>query len=283
LTSTPIAADKVQSTISANRQGFLDAFKKATSLSEDDYKKWELRPQFIKREVGKRLISNLPKLGDPYSQLKASHILLKDEATAKDILAQLKAVSAAQLESKFISLARDKSEDKGSAAHNGDLGWFIEGMMVDPFYQAAQKLEVNQLSDPIKTDFGYHIIWLTGKDNARPLDALEYNQLATTDQNGDYVAYTKWLKQQVDANKPKYNTSPTPTPVPTQVPAPVFTPVIPPTETPLPIPTTVLPGTTAPITSGPASAAGTATTAASGTPAVTTTPVATTPAATPTP
>ncbi|NWJ97414.1 MAG: peptidylprolyl isomerase, partial [Chloroflexi bacterium] len=274
LTPSPIANDKIQATISASRQGFLDSFKKATGLSEDDYKKWELRPQFVKRQVSQQLLSKLAKVGDPYPQLKASHILLKDEATAKDILAQLKAVPAAQLESKFIELARDKSEDKTAAAHNGDVGWFIEGTMVDPFYQAALKLEVKQLSDPVKSDFGYHIIWLTDKNDTRPLDAVEYNQLAKTDQNGDYAVYTKWLKQQVDAAKTKYNTSPTPTTVPTQVPAPVFTPVIPPTETMLPIPTLPVATAAAPVVTTTSGITTTGTTAVAGTTSAATTAVA---------
>jgi len=268
LTSTPIANDKVQATITTNEKGFVDSFKKATGLSEEDYKKLELRPQLIKKQVSQRLLDQLPKLGSPYAQIRASHILLKEEAAAKDIAAQLKALPADQLESKFIQLARDKSEDKSAAAHNGDLGWFIEGMLVDPFYQAAQKLDKGQVSDPVKTDFGYHVIWVTDKSNDRPLDAVEYNQLVTTDQSGDYVAYTKWVKKLVEAAKPRYDTPPTPTPVPTQVPAPVFTPVIPPTITPTALPTTAPPNTTVGIT-GTAGAAATSVTPGASTAAVT--------------
>lgn len=270
LTSTPIGADKVQATISTNQKSFLDAFKKATGLNEDDYRKFELRPQFVKKQVSQRLLAQQPQVGAPYPQIQASHILVKDEAVAKDLIAQLKAVPADQFKSKFIELARTKSEDTTSAAHNGDLGWFIEGMMVDPFYQAAQKLEKGQWTQdaPVKSDFGYHVIWVTDKSNDRPLDAVEYAQLTTTDQNGDYVAYTKWLKKQVEAAKPKYNTAPTPTTAPTQVPAPAFTPVIPPTVT-----ATALPATAAP---SPAAGTGTPGTAAAGT----TTPGATTAAST---
>lgn len=285
-TSTPIGADKVQATISTSRSSFLDSFKKATGLSEDDYKKLEVRPQLIKKQVSERLLSKLPKVGDPYAQIQASHILVKDEATAKDIIAQLKAVPADQFKSKFVELARSKSDDKTSAAHDGDLGWFIEGMMVDPFYQAAQKLDKGQWTQdaPVKSDFGYHVIWVTDKSNDRPLDAVEYSQLTTTDQNGDYVAYTKWLKAQVDAAKPKYNTPPTPTPVPTQIPAPVFTPVIPPTVTPTPLPTTAAPSPAAGTGTPGTAVAGTttpgATTAAATTTAASTTVAATTTAAT---
>ncbi len=215
-------------------------------LVEEDYRKFEIKPQLLKKRVSQRLLSQLPKVGDPYPQIKASRILIKDEATAKSILEQLKAAPNDQLEAKLGQLVREKSEDKASASHNGDLGWFIEGMVEDPIFQEVTKLDLGQLSDPpVKSDTGFNILLVTGKDNNRALDAVEYNQLATTDQNGDYLVFTKWLKKQVEATKPKYNTPPTPTPVPTQVPAPVFTPVIPPTVTSTPIPTTAPAITTA--------------------------------------
>ncbi len=278
-TSTPLPNDKVQSTISASRGSFVDSFKRATGLSEDDYKKYELKPQLIKKKVSERLVAEVPKIGEPYPQIKVSEILAKDEATAKDLQNQLKGVAPDQLEAKFGQLARDKSEDKVTAAHNGDVGWVVDGILDADVYKAVKDLSVGQLTDPIKTSSGYYLALVTGKDDKRALDAVGYNQLTTTDQNGNYVVFTKWLKDKVDAAKPKYNTPPTPTAVPTQVPAPVFTPVIPPTATATAVPTTAVP-TTAAATIGTPGATTAAVTTANSTTAAVTTASGTTPAVT---
>ena len=58
----------------------------------------------------------------------------------------------------LANLARELSIDRGSAKRGGDLGYFGHGMMVRPFEDAAFKLEKGQTSEPIKTEFGYHII-----------------------------------------------------------------------------------------------------------------------------
>jgi len=101
-------------------------------------------------------------------QVRASHILVKTEKEAKDILAQIKAGG------KFEELAKKNSVDS-SAAQGGDLGWFGKGSMVPAFEQAALALKEGQVSDVVKSDFGYHIIKLTGKRPAgiRPFEEVK--------------------------------------------------------------------------------------------------------------
>ncbi len=105
------------------------------------------------------------KTGD---QIKASHILVKTEKEAKDILAQIKAGG------NFEALAKKYSVDS-SAAKGGDLGWFGKGSMVPVFEKAALGLKEGQVSDVVKSDFGYHIIKLTGKRAAgvRPFEEVK--------------------------------------------------------------------------------------------------------------
>ena len=101
-------------------------------------------------------------------QIRASHILVKTEAEAKDILAKIKAGG------NFEELAKKNSVDS-SAAKGGDLGWFGKGSMVPVFEKAALALKEGQVSDVVKSDFGFHIIKLTGKRPAgiRPLEEVK--------------------------------------------------------------------------------------------------------------
>lgn len=88
------------------------------------------------------------------TEYSAAHILVADEAKAKELKAQIDGGAD------FAELAKANSSDTGSAVNGGDLGWFGTGMMVKPFEDAVVALKPGQVSDPIKTDFGWHIIKL---------------------------------------------------------------------------------------------------------------------------
>ncbi|HET9807331.1 MAG TPA: peptidylprolyl isomerase [Nitrososphaeraceae archaeon] len=80
------------------------------------------------------------------------HILLKKQSEALMVLDRLKNGES------FSNLAKELSIDKASGKRGGDLGFFRKGMMVKPFEDVAFKLEKGQISEPVKTEFGYHII-----------------------------------------------------------------------------------------------------------------------------
>lgn len=86
------------------------------------------------------------------NKIKCSHILVSKQSEALAILARIKSGE------KFGKLAKELSIDTGSAKKDGNLGYFTKGMMVKPFEEAAFKLQVNEVSLPIKSEFGYHII-----------------------------------------------------------------------------------------------------------------------------
>ncbi len=89
-------------------------------------------------------------------EVHARHILVPTEDEAKAILAQLKGGAD------FATLAKEKSKDPG-AADGGDLGYFTKDQMVPEFAEVAFKLDKGQLSDPVKTQFGWHIIKVEDK------------------------------------------------------------------------------------------------------------------------
>jgi len=115
-------------------------------------------------------------------QRRASHILIslkkdasdKDKAAAKakadELLAQVR-----KNPSSFAKLAKENSQDTGSAERGGDLDFFEKGMMVKPFEEAAYKLKQGEISDVVQSDFGYHIIQLTAikPGSVKPLDDVK--------------------------------------------------------------------------------------------------------------
>lgn len=115
-------------------------------------------------------------------QRRASHILItvkKDASAADKAAAKSKADAlVAQLRKNpgdFAKLAKANSQDPGSAANGGDLGYFSRDAMVKPFADAAFSLKQGEISDPVESDFGYHVIEVTGIKPAsvQPLESVK--------------------------------------------------------------------------------------------------------------
>ena len=85
-------------------------------------------------------------------KIKCSHILVKKQSEAIEILDKIKNGE------KFGKMAKQFSTDSGSAKRDGSLGYFGRGKMVKEFENAAFALQAGQISEPIKTQYGYHII-----------------------------------------------------------------------------------------------------------------------------
>jgi peptidyl-prolyl cis-trans isomerase C len=100
-------------------------------------------------EAKKVFEDNIAKV-KPEQEIKARHILVETEDEAKAVKAELDGGAD------FAKLAAEKSKDKN--AEGGDLGYFTRGQMLKPFEDAAFALDVGQISDPVKTSFGWHII-----------------------------------------------------------------------------------------------------------------------------
>lgn len=100
----------------------------------------------------------------PEEEVRARHVLVETEAEAKDIAARLNKGED------FASLAKEKSKDTNT--EGGDLGFFTRGQMLKPFEDAAFALDVGKISQPVQTQFGWHIIKLEEKRN-RPLPTFD--------------------------------------------------------------------------------------------------------------
>jgi len=98
---------------------------------------------------------------DKPEQVRARHILVPDLKTAEMIEQKLKAGGD------FAALAKQYSTDPATKNKGGELGWFGHGQMVAPFDKAAFSMKVGQISPPVKSPFGYHIIQVEGKRPAQ--------------------------------------------------------------------------------------------------------------------
>lgn len=135
-------------------------------------------------------------------QVRASHILVKTEDEAKKISEQLKKGAD------FAKIAKEKSIDAGSAKNGGDLGFFSKGQMVPEFDKVAFGLKPGQISEPVKTQFGYHIIKVTGKKEGQVVEFEKVKNLLTQrvqaeKQKDVFDSYVNSLKSsyKVDVNK----------------------------------------------------------------------------------
>ena len=99
-------------------------------------------------------------------EVHARHILLETEDEAKAVAAELKKGGD------FEKLAKAKSKDPGSKSDGGDLGFFTRERMVEPFAETAFKLDAGQISDPVKTQFGWHVIQLEEK-RTKPVPSFD--------------------------------------------------------------------------------------------------------------
>jgi len=86
------------------------------------------------------------------NKIKCSHILVQKQSEALAVLEKIKNGE------KFGKLAKELSIDSGSAKRDGNLGYFGRGKMVKEFENAAFNLQAGQISEPVKTQYGYHII-----------------------------------------------------------------------------------------------------------------------------
>lgn len=104
----------------------------------------------------------------PQTQYSAAHILVETEQEAEEIRRLL--TEGAD----FGQLARERSKDPASGANDGELGWFTAEQMVAPFAEAVKALQKGQISDPVHSDFGWHVIRL---DDSRLMAAPKLEEI----------------------------------------------------------------------------------------------------------
>jgi foldase protein PrsA len=120
----------------------------------------EPRIEITDEEIEAYYEEHKEQLGQP-EEVQASHILVEDEKTAKEVEQKLKDGGD------FAKLAEEFSKDPSNASNGGELGYFGKGKMVPEFEEAAFAMKVDEISGPVKTSHGYHIIKVTDKKEAK--------------------------------------------------------------------------------------------------------------------
>lgn len=156
-----------------------------------------------------------------FGQVKASHILIPVETTdsaTEDEKAAAEKVAKEEAEKiikqlkdgkKFATLAKKYSKDEGTASNGGDLGYFNLDEMVEEFSNAVKELKVDEYTkEPVKSQFGYHIIIKTGEKEKEALKNVKNDikeKLKDRKLNNDSTLYYTTLQEIREANKIKWN------------------------------------------------------------------------------
>jgi parvulin-like peptidyl-prolyl isomerase len=165
-TSTPITLQGYQGLV---KKYITNAQLDITNMSESALR--NIMENTLYRQ--KMLAAVTKDLKPEVQQVWARHILVADEATAKDIVNQLNNGGD------FAKLAAQYSTDTSNKDTGGDLGWFSSGQMVAEFEKAAFALKVGEISAPVQTQSGWHVIQSLGNE-VRPLDASQFDTLKQT-------------------------------------------------------------------------------------------------------
>jgi parvulin-like peptidyl-prolyl isomerase len=161
-----------------NYQDAMDGYKQSINISEAQFRQIVLA-DVLRTKMIDEISKDTPKEEE---QVRASHILVDTEEEAQEVMERLAAGED------FAELAIELSTDTGSSANGGDLGWFGRGQMVPEFEEVAFNLEIDEISYPVQSDFGWHIIKKVGQE-VRPIDDTTFNQLK---QN----LFSEWLTNQ---------------------------------------------------------------------------------------
>ncbi|MDA1637114.1 peptidylprolyl isomerase PrsA [Bacillus cereus group sp. TH177-1LC] len=165
-----VSEDDVDKEVQKAKSQYGDQFKnilKNNGLKDEADFKNQIKFKLAMNEAIKKSVTEKDVKDHYKPEIKASHILVSDENEAKEIKKKLDAGAS------FEELAKQESQDLLSKEKGGDLGYFHSGAMTPEFETAAYKLKIGQISDPVQSPNGYHIIKLTGKKDLQPYNEVK--------------------------------------------------------------------------------------------------------------
>jgi parvulin-like peptidyl-prolyl isomerase len=131
-------------------------------------------------------------VGD-YTSVHSQHILVEEKALAQQIAEQLQSAPDKKVDALFEKLARENSTDKASAKDSGDLGFTNAGELVEEYESAAAELDIGEISDPVQSQFGYHVIRVLER-RVTPLESVADSISAQIGEGAEEEAWQEWLR-----------------------------------------------------------------------------------------
>ncbi|MGG5791223.1 peptidylprolyl isomerase PrsA [Bacillus nitratireducens] len=188
-----VSDEEAKKQVDAAKEQMGDKFEVAleqVGLKNEDELKEKMKPEIALEKAIKATVTDKDVKDNHKPEMKVSHILVKDEKTAKEVKEKINNGED------FTALAKQYSEDTGSKEQGGEIAGFAPGQTVKEFEEAAYKLDAGQVSEPIKTSYGYHIIKVTDKKELKPFDEVKDTIRKDLEQQRLQDATGKW-KQQV--------------------------------------------------------------------------------------
>ncbi|EJQ93821.1 foldase prsA 3 [Bacillus cereus ISP3191] len=161
-------------------------------LKNEDELKEKMKPEIAFEKAIKATVTEKDVKDNYKPEMKVSHILVKDEKTAKEVKEKVNNGED------FAALAKQYSEDTGSKEQDGEITGFAPGQTVKEFEEAAYKLDAGQVSEPVKTTYGYHIIKVTDKKELKPFDEVKDSIRKDIEQQRLQDTTGKWKQQVVN-------------------------------------------------------------------------------------
>ncbi len=161
-TAVPTATEIPPTPTAYTREGFETSYDQMlTSISDQfPYTEADFRDYVRSYLFNQKVFEEVTKdISREQEMVWARHILLGTEEEAAAVVDRINDGED------FAAIAAELSLDTSNSASGGDLGWFSKGQMVEPFEVAAYALEIGEISEPVQSDFGFHVIQLLGKEN----------------------------------------------------------------------------------------------------------------------
>jgi parvulin-like peptidyl-prolyl isomerase len=154
---------------------WINSLAEATEITEAEYRSY-IRKNLLREKLSEAIGNETPKTAE---HTEARHILVATEEEAQDVVDRLKAGED------FADLAAELSLDTSSAPEGGNLGFSPPGRYVEPVEEAISSLPIGQVSEPVESQFGWHIIEVLNREE-RELSPTDYSQQQR-------LAYQNWL------------------------------------------------------------------------------------------
>ncbi len=204
----------IESSAESDYQTFLNDVLPGTGLSEQEYLDLFAKPQVARKHINAEIVNGIPQSGP---QVEVEHIMVSTEELANEVYTDVN-----NGDQSFEDIAKVTSTDTATAPNGGKLGWVTDGELPDEINAVIFNMEPGDVSEPIQTSYGWHIVKVTGKEDDRALSETQY-QTAIAKAQSDFL---EQARANNDISSDHYDPTPAPTAAAFAPPAGAPTPIV---------------------------------------------------------